>query len=68
MTSWVLIIAFFSPGGNFMGKHEIVQKNKAACQQSITTIVQETPLALVRAICVERDARGVNITPNVFLD
>ena len=68
MTNWVLIIAFFSPGGDFMGKHEVAQKDRATCQQSIASIGQEAPLARVRAICVERDAKGINLTRNVALD
>ena len=68
MTNWVLIIAFFSPGGDFMGKHEVAQKDRATCQQSIDTVAKETPMARVRAICVERDARGINLSRNVALD
>ena len=68
MTNWVLIIAFFSPGGDFMGKQEIMQRDQATCQQSVQTIVKEAPLAKVRAVCVERDAKGINLTRNVALD
>lgn len=68
MNSWVLILAFFSPGGDFMGKQEIVQADKMTCQRSVATIQREAPLAKVRALCVERDAKGINLTRNVALD
>jgi hypothetical protein len=68
MTNWVLILAFMSPGGDFMGKQEIIQKDRATCQQSMATVAKEAPLAKVRAICVERDARGINLSRNVALD
>jgi len=31
-TEWVLLVAFLSPGGDFMGKKAIVHPNKASCQ------------------------------------
>ncbi len=68
MTNWVLIIAFFSPGGDFMSKQEIVQKDQKTCQQSMETVAKETPLARVKTLCVERDAKGINLTRNVALD
>jgi propanediol utilization protein len=68
MTNWVLIIAFFSPGGDFMSKQEIVQKDQKTCQQSMATVAKETPLARVKTLCVERDAKGINLTRNVALD
>lgn len=68
MTHWVLIIAFFSPGGDFMGKREIVQASHTTCQASRATISKEAPLAKIRTLCVERDAKGINLTRNVALD
>jgi hypothetical protein len=68
MTNWVLIIAFFSPGGDFMSKQEIMQRDKATCQQSREAISKETPLARVRTLCVERDSRGINLARNMALD
>lgn len=68
MTNWVLIVAFFSPGGDFMGKQEIMQRDRATCQQSVQAIVKDAPMAKVRALCVERDAKGINLTRNVALD
>jgi hypothetical protein len=56
MTEYILILAFMSPGGDFMGKHDIVQKNQVTCQQSLKT-VQNTPIATggkIRALCVSR--------------
>jgi len=68
MTNWVLIIAFFSPGGDFMGKREIMQADKTTCQASQATIAREAPLAKIRTLCVQRDARGINLDPKVALD
>ena len=56
MTDYILILAFMSPGGDFMGKHDIVQKDRVTCQQSMKT-VQNTPIATggkIRALCVSR--------------
>ena len=68
MTNWVLIIAFFSPGGDFMGKREIMQVDRATCQASQGVIAREVPLAKVRTLCVERDKRGINLDRNLALD
>ena len=68
MNSWVLIIAFFSPGGDFMGKQEIQQRDRATCELSRQTIAQDAPLSRVRTLCVERDRRGVNVDRNISLD
>lgn len=68
MTNWFLIIAFFSPGGDFMGKQELIQKDRATCQRSVAVVQKEAPLATVRAVCVERDSKGINLTVNVALD
>jgi hypothetical protein len=68
MTNWVLIIAFFSPGGDFMGKREIVQVDRATCQASQASIAKEAPLAKIRTLCVQRDARGINLDRNLALD
>jgi hypothetical protein len=68
MNSWVLIIAFFSPGGDFMGKQEVQQRDRATCQQSMATVKRDAPLAHIRTLCVERDARGVNLDRNLALD
>jgi hypothetical protein len=68
MTNWVLVVAFLSPGGDFMGKQEIVQKDRATCQRSLQNIQQDAPLAKIRAVCVERDSRGINLSRNVALD
>ena len=68
MTNWVLIIAFFSPGGDFMGKQEIVQKDQVTCQRSMVTVAKEAPLAKIKTLCVERDEKGINLSRNVALD
>jgi hypothetical protein len=56
MTEYILILAFLSPGGDFMGKHGIVQQDRATCQQSLKVIQnQVTPMGgKVRALCVTR--------------
>ena len=68
MTNWVLIIAFFSPGGDFMGKREVAQVDRATCEASQATIAREAPLAKIRTLCVQRDARGINLDRNLALD
>lgn len=32
MTEWVLLVAFISPGGDFMGKKAILHPTKSTCQ------------------------------------
>ena len=56
MIEYVLILAFFSPGGDFMSKQGIVQKDLATCQQSLKVVQdQVTPLGgRIRALCVTR--------------
>jgi hypothetical protein len=56
MTEYILILAFLSPGGDFMGKHGIVQKDRATCHQSLVVVQnQVTPMGgKVRALCVTR--------------
>ncbi len=68
MTNWVLIIAFFSPGGDFMGKREVAQVDRATCEESRMTISREAPLAKIKTLCVERDSRGINLSRNMALD
>lgn len=68
MTNWVLIIAFFSPGGDFMGKKEIAQADRATCEASQATIARDAPMAKVKTLCVERDRRGINLSRNMALD
>ena len=68
MTNWVLIIAFFSPGGDFMGKKEIAQADQATCRASQQSIAREAPLAKIKTLCVERDRKGINLTRNMALD
>ena len=56
MTEYILILAFLSPGGDFMGKHGIVQKDRVTCQQSLKT-VQDKPIVTggkIRALCVTK--------------
>jgi hypothetical protein len=56
MIEYVLILAFFSPGGDFMSKHGILQKDRTTCQQSLAVVQnQVTPLGgKVRALCVTK--------------
>lgn len=68
MTHWVLIIAFFSPGGDFMSKQEIRQANRETCEASRATIAKDAPLAKIRTLCVERDRNGVNVDKKLPLD
>jgi hypothetical protein len=57
MIEYVLILAFFSPGGNFMSKQGIVQRDLATCQQSLKVVQdQVTPMGVkMRALCVSKD-------------
>lgn len=68
MTNWVLIIAFFSPGGDFMGKREIMQVDRATCQASQASIAKEAPFAKIKTLCVARDKNGINLDKNLALD
>ena len=56
MIEYVLILAFFSPGGDFMSKQAILQKDRVTCQQSFAVVQnQVTPLGgRIRALCVTR--------------
>jgi hypothetical protein len=56
MTEYILILAFFSPGGDFMGKHGIVQESKAVCQRSMVVVQNQiTPTGgRVKALCVSK--------------
>ena len=56
MIEYVLILAFFSPGGDFMSKQGIAQKDLATCQQSLKVVQdQVTPLGgRIRALCVTK--------------
>ena len=56
MTEYILILAFLSPGGDFMGKHGIVQRDQATCQQSLKTVQDKAIVTggKIRALCVSR--------------
>lgn len=65
--TWVLIVAFFSPGGDFMSKQETVYTSSAQCEQA-RKVIADQPLAQVRTLCVARDRRGVNVDRTLALD
>jgi len=54
--AWVLIIAMYSPGGDFMGKEVLPQDTKVMCEQEKDRINGADDFAHVkrRAICVSR--------------
>ena len=56
MIEYVLIMAFFSPGGDFMSKQAISQKDRATGEQSLSVVQnQVTPLGgRIRALWVTR--------------
>ena len=53
---WVLVIAFLSPGGDFMGKQGIVLPNRASCQRAVVALAQrQEPMPMqLRGVCVTR--------------
>ena len=52
--AWVLIIAMYSPGGDFIGKEVIPKDTKVTCEQEKDRINSTDDFAHVkrRAICV----------------
>jgi hypothetical protein len=58
MNSWVLVIAMFSPGGDYMDKIPVPVPNKVACEQarSELPIHGEDPFGIqYKAVCVTRE-------------
>lgn len=57
MTSWVLIIAMLSPGGDFISKQGVPMKTQAACESVKASLVHiKDPLGVKHVgICVTRD-------------
>ena len=71
MIEYVLIMAFFSPGGDFMSKQAISQKDRATCEQSLSVVQnQVTPLGgRIRALCVTKTHwEGKALDKGVALD
>ena len=54
--AWVLIIAMYSPGGEFIGKEVVPKDTKVTCEQEKDRINSTDDFAHVkrRAICVSR--------------
>jgi hypothetical protein len=58
VTNWVLIIALYSPAGDFIGKRHEVLPDQKTCAQHQQEINQREPSPIgvrERAICVTRD-------------
>lgn len=54
MNAWVLIIAMYSPGGDFMDKRHLVLPDQKACVQAKAQIEKtESPMGVkVKGLCV----------------
>lgn len=55
-TEWVLVVALFSPGGDFMGKQNIVLPTKELCQRAKKDV--EKPMEGM----IPMQAKGVCVT------
>ena len=56
MQEWVLIIAMFSPGGDFMDKRHIVLPDQRACERAKKDMdLAENPMSVkVKTLCVTK--------------
>ena len=55
MNEWILIVAFISPGGNFIDKVPVTMPTKIACEKAIKTLPKkgEHPMGVqYRGVCV----------------
>lgn len=71
MNQWVLIIAMFSPGGDFLDKRHVVLNDKQACQRAKVAVeTTESPMGIkVKGLCVTMDHwTGKKVMPGVPLD
>jgi hypothetical protein len=72
MNEWVLLIALFSPGGNYIDKIPVAMPTKTACEQAIKTLPKkgEHPMGVrYQGICVTMDHwTGTAPMKNVPLD
>jgi hypothetical protein len=72
INEWVLIVAFISPGGNFMDKVPVTMPTKTACERAIKTLPKkgEHPMGVqYQGVCVTRAHwTGTEPMKNVPLD
>lgn len=72
MNSWVLLIAMFSPGGDYMDKIAIPVADKAACAQARKELPKrgEDPFGIqYKSVCLTRDHwTGKRLMKEVPLD
>ena len=68
MKYW-LIIWFFAPGGDFVGKREIAYKDEASCYIAMDAIRPPKKNYTTQMFCVSDDHfRGRKVDPGVPLD
>ena len=69
--SWILIIAMYSPAGDFMGKNTVGFNNQKECEAVKVQLVKlDHPMKVShKGLCVTRDHwEGKKKMPNVNLD
>ena len=57
MTEWVLLVAFISPGGDFMGKKAIIHPTKSSCQAEAkqwATVTEPAMPVRFQTLCVTK--------------
>ena len=54
MNAWVLIIAMYSPGGDYMDKRHVVLPDQKSCQRAKVEVEEpENPMGVkVKGLCV----------------
>jgi hypothetical protein len=71
MNSWILIIAMFSPGGDFINKTPVEFQSQKECEAvRIQLSVLDSPMGVKhKGVCVTRDHwTGKKKMPNVAYD
>lgn len=69
---WILLMALFSPGGDFIGKVPVTMPSHVACKQAVKTLVKKVddPMGMqYRGVCVTKAHwTGAEPMKNVPLD
>jgi hypothetical protein len=71
MNSWILIIAMFSPGGDFINKTPVEFQSQKACEAvRVQLSVLDSPMGVQhKGVCVTQDHwTGKKPMPGVALD
>jgi hypothetical protein len=60
---WILIIAMYSPGNDWIGKYEKEMTSISECRAEVARLKDyQAPMGIrYKGICVQRDARGMNV-------